>query len=104
MDPNVQAILASVQAFYSTAWSQLVVYTTALLALVGILVPVLSQWYQRKSAAVDKKELEGLLRDQVDHARGHPSWAGSRPLPPLQIGVGPGRTRFIPALDSFGLA
>ena len=69
MDPNVQAILASVQAFYSTAWSQLVVYTTALLALVGILVPVLSQWYQRKSAAVDKKELEGLLRDQVDHAR-----------------------------------
>jgi hypothetical protein len=65
MDPTTQAILDSVQQFYSNAWSQLILFTTAIMALVGIIIPIISQAYQRSSSITDKKELEILIKEEA---------------------------------------
>jgi len=53
-------ILERINTFYNTAWSQLVTFTFALLALVGGLIPLLISYYQNKQF---KREQDALKKD-----------------------------------------
>ena len=66
MDPTTKAILEMVNSFYSTAWNQLVVFTTVLLAFVGIFIPVVTQLYQNRITKLERKEIQNTLQEEVD--------------------------------------
>lgn len=63
MDPI--DILNQVNQFYATAWNQLVIYTTVLLGLFGLAVPLAIHLLQRWSSRIDKQELKAFLRDET---------------------------------------
>lgn len=69
MDPNAKEILELVHMYYSTAWKQLITYTTALIALVGILIPILNQWHQRRLVRLERQELENIIKKYQDESR-----------------------------------
>jgi len=54
-------ILEKLNSFYSNAWSQLVIYTTTLFLVIGILIPLLVQFYQRKIQKVEKEEIRKTI-------------------------------------------
>jgi len=58
-------ILTSVNGFYQEAFSQLVQYTFAIIALVGILVPLIAGIIQWRSTKTEKESLEKLIRDEI---------------------------------------
>lgn len=61
IDPNVVLILDKVHGFYRDAWQQLIWFAGALLGILGILVPILNQWYQRHSFQTEKESLRSDL-------------------------------------------
>jgi hypothetical protein len=63
MDPN--NILQSVNEFYQQAWDKLLIYTTVLVALVGILLPVIQSFSQRTHEKALRKGLEKYFDDKV---------------------------------------
>jgi hypothetical protein len=60
---DVLQILERVNGFYSGAFSQLVTFTVGLLALVGVLVPLVIASYQNRQLKHDKK----TLSDKMDN-------------------------------------
>jgi hypothetical protein len=65
IDPTVLQILNNVDAFYNTSWQHLIWYTSALIGVVGLLVPFLSQWFQRRSFDTEKTALRNELKSQL---------------------------------------
>ena len=70
MDANtVTTITNNINSLYSNAINQLTSYTLGVVALVGVLIPVLVtliQWLNIKS---EKKNLENLISDEIDRAK-----------------------------------
>ncbi len=56
-------IITKVNSFYTGAFSQLVIYTAALLAFVGILIPIIIQFYQNRAVKLEKENLEHHLTE-----------------------------------------
>ena len=46
--PDPLDVLNKVDAFYNSAWNMLIIYTTILLALVGVILPILISWWQNR--------------------------------------------------------
>lgn len=55
-------LLRQVDAFYNTAWQHLLIYTTILLAMVGIVIPIIIQIIQRRS----QKREEAALNEKIE--------------------------------------
>jgi replicative superfamily II helicase len=64
MDETLE-ILSRVNEFYSGAWSQLVLYTIGLLAFAGVFIPVVIQFYQRRSFRQDQEQVVSRIREEV---------------------------------------
>ena len=62
MTSDLNSIVDRVDAFYSSAFSNLLTLNLALLAFVGVVVPVLVQFYQSRVFARDKKAIEDFAR------------------------------------------
>jgi hypothetical protein len=63
MDPH--DLLKSVNEFYQQAWDKLLVFTTVLVALVGILIPVIQNLSQRTREKAIRKELEKYFAEKL---------------------------------------
>ncbi len=59
-------ILGKVNSFYSGAWSQLIIYTSALFALIGIIIPILVQFYQKRVLKLEKESLEQIIKEETN--------------------------------------
>lgn len=60
--PDAFELLKQVDAFYNTAWQHLLIYTTILLAMVGIVIPIIIQIIQRRS----QKREEAVLNEKIE--------------------------------------
>lgn len=59
-------VLSQVNAFYSNAFSNLVIFTVSLLAFVGVFIPVVVDIYQRRRFQHDKDALLAELRSETE--------------------------------------
>lgn len=59
------AILEKVNSFYFNAWSQLLSYTSALFCVIGILVPILIQIYQKERLKLEEEKVRQSLADEI---------------------------------------
>lgn len=65
------AILDRVNAFYSASFSQLVQYTTALLAFVGLVIPLFLSYLQARQTRKEKDFLERIIQQRLQTERDH---------------------------------
>jgi hypothetical protein len=65
MQENLE-IINQVNEFYNSAWEKLILIGTIAFAIVGILVPFLIQWYQKKSMNLSEERLKGHIKVEVD--------------------------------------
>ena len=52
------SVVESVNSFYSNAFSQLMTLTIAILAIIGVLMPLILQHIQSRSFRIEQKSLE----------------------------------------------
>lgn len=64
MSPEME-ILERVNSFYTSAFSNLVIYTMAIFAFVGVLVPVVAGVLQSRSIKSEKEGLDLLIRSEI---------------------------------------
>jgi len=62
-------ILERVHSFYSDSFSQLMLWTMALLAFAGILMPLLNQYMQSRASRLEKESLENLMKTKAQEMR-----------------------------------
>src|SRR2546429_5366367 len=62
-------ILEKINTFYSAAWTQLVVYTTILLAIVGGLIPLLINYYQNRKFKIEQETLKREQQNSLAHLK-----------------------------------
>ncbi len=70
-DQSVNAIdiLNGVDAFYQSAWDKLLIVGTVSFAVIGILVPFMIQWYQRKTMKISEELLKKELAQQTTNSK-----------------------------------
>ncbi len=54
-------LIQKVDAFYNNAWNKLIIIGSVAFAIVGIIVPLLFQWYQRRTL----KQSEEILKKEI---------------------------------------
>ncbi len=66
-------ILEKLDYFYNSAWNRLVLFTTILLALVGVVIPLIISWWQSRNLklqkAVVKKELADFFESKSNQLK-----------------------------------
>ncbi len=62
---NAIDLINKVDAFYNSAWDKLVIVGSVSFAVIGILVPFVIQWYQKKTLKVSE---ERLKKDIENHS------------------------------------
>ncbi len=72
LDTNVLELLTKIDALYNNAWNRLIWFAGGILAVCGIFVPILIQFYQRRFFRIEQEELRrslqayaGTLTDQI---------------------------------------
>ncbi len=58
-------LIEKVDAFYNNAWDKLIVFGSILFGLVGILVPLFIQFYQKRSMKLSESELKNKLKIEI---------------------------------------
>jgi hypothetical protein len=65
-------LISKVDSFYNNAWDKLIIIGSVAFAIVGIVVPLVIQWYQKKTLKLSeellKKEMEaqiGKIKDDI---------------------------------------
>lgn len=62
-------VLSALNGFYEHAFSQLVQYTVGIVALVGIILPVIATMNQWRSLKNEKEALENKIQDEIKKAK-----------------------------------
>jgi len=62
-------ILSKVNEFYSSAWDKLILFGTVSFAIVGIFVPLIIQWYQKRVLIINEKEFESRVNKKIDQIK-----------------------------------
>ncbi len=62
-------IITQVEGFYNSAWEKLIILITIGWAIVGILVPVLISYWQKKELKLKEEKLEVKIKDEVSKAK-----------------------------------
>lgn len=66
MSPNELSpleVLEKLDAFYTNAWEKLIIYNTVFLALIGIIIPLIIQWWQTRNLKIREEVLKLELND-----------------------------------------
>ncbi|WP_173968483.1 hypothetical protein, partial [Flavobacterium collinsii] len=59
-------ILAKVNEFYNSAWDKLLIFGTVSFAIIGIVLPVIIQWYQNRIIKINEKEFEAKINLKIE--------------------------------------
>jgi len=62
-------LLQRVASFYENAWANLIFLVTIFLIFVGVIIPILIQWHQRRSFRIEEESLKQEIRKQVEEIR-----------------------------------
>lgn len=62
---DISTFLNMVDTFYNNAWNRLVLYGALLVALIGIILPIASQWVSKKIQQGKNIEMENKLREEL---------------------------------------
>lgn len=62
-------IVEKINSFYSSAFSQLITITVAMLAFVGIIVPILYYLYQQRLFKIEVSSIEAKMEDKLDEIK-----------------------------------
>lgn len=57
LDVDALGILEKVNSFYDSAWNKLIIYTTILIAIIGIILPLLVTWWQNRSLKIKEESI-----------------------------------------------
>ena len=55
-------LITKVDSFYNSAWDKLIIVVTLSFAIIGILIPFVIQWYQKKTLNIS----ESLLKKEIE--------------------------------------
>jgi hypothetical protein len=64
MDPI--EILKSVNDFYQQAWDKLIIYTGILVAVVGIIIPILFNWLQNRTQRIREESIKNEIESNLN--------------------------------------
>ncbi|WDO11554.1 hypothetical protein MH928_09435 [Flavobacterium sp. WW92] len=62
-------ILNQVNEFYNSAWEKLLVVGTIALTIVGIIAPIMMQWYQKRTLKLSEEHLREVLRKEIESSK-----------------------------------
>lgn len=62
-------LINQVDEFYNSAWNKLLLVGTVSFAIVGILVPYILQWYQKKSIKLSENELRQEIAKELEEIK-----------------------------------
>lgn len=60
---NSIELINKVDSFYNSAWDKLIIVGSVSFAVIGVLVPFIIQWYQKKTLKIS----EELLKKEIEH-------------------------------------
>lgn len=58
-------LVEKVNSFYDTAWNRLILIGSVSFALIGIVLPLLIQWYQKRSINLSETQLRQNIKDSI---------------------------------------
>ncbi len=58
-------LLTRIDTFYNNAWGRLVWVITIVFAAIGVIIPVLTQWYQRRELRLSEERLNNDIEDSI---------------------------------------
>lgn len=59
-------IITKIDSFYNNAWSKLVLFWTILFAVVGVFVPLVLQWYQKRVLALSEESIKTKIKKDLE--------------------------------------
>jgi len=59
-------LLNKLDGFYNNSWSRLLIFVTLSFAIVGIVIPVLIQWYQKKELKLSEDRLKAEIKSEME--------------------------------------
>lgn len=62
-------ILNKVDSFYNSAWNKLVIVGTLCFAIVGIIVPLIIQWYQKNLLKIREEILKTEIKNEISNIK-----------------------------------
>lgn len=58
-------LIEKVDNFYNNAWNKLILFGSILFAIVGVFVPLVIQWYQKRTLKLSEETLKGNLKKEL---------------------------------------
>lgn len=58
-------LLNQVDNFYNSAWQKLIIVGTVSFAVIGIIIPLIIQWYQKKTLKISENLLKAYIEGEV---------------------------------------
>jgi hypothetical protein len=58
-------VLEKVDTFYNNAWDKLVLFGSILFAVVGVFLPIMIQWYQRRAIRLSEVQLRDRIKTDL---------------------------------------
>ncbi len=58
-------IIQNIENFYDSAWNKLIFTGTVALGIIGVLIPIIIQWWQKKILNLEKNKLKEELRNEL---------------------------------------
>ena len=65
---NPIEILKSVNEFYNSAWDKLIIFTSILVAVVGVIIPILLTWWQNRTLKIREDAIQKELNSTLSNA------------------------------------
>lgn len=62
-------VLDKVNTFYTSSWDRLIITVSIAFGIVGIIIPLIIQWYQRKTLQLSEDNLQALIISEIDKAK-----------------------------------
>lgn len=63
---NSFELLNQVNEFYNSAWEKLITIGSIAFAIVGVIVPLIIQWYQKKQLKISEEDLENKFKKEIE--------------------------------------
>ena len=70
-DPSQQVdLIQKIDSLYNNAWNKLVIVGSVAFAIVGIIVPLVIQWYQRRTLKLSEELMKKEIADNAEEKKG----------------------------------
>ena len=62
-------LVQSINAFYESAWDKLIYVVSAFGAIFGVIIPIASQFYQKRLVCAEEARLQSLIKSEIEAAK-----------------------------------